>query len=230
MLSSDMHFPVGLANVSKGQHKKERKDQGTGAETPKEIKNSERSQILGTNPLLAVATLAPRAPGNLTVQNVQHITELRNSDADDCKKTGLGDAAPSTATVEPHDPAADPLIVSPLACRTTTICTWNTTALFGIVNDVSRERILQRERVLQRLLANTQTVALQEVHGGPGDVEILRARHPGYMFLGSFCQSSAMGGVLTILDKRIGIILMLNLWLSIAVGALPPLYTETSLF
>jgi endonuclease/exonuclease/phosphatase family metal-dependent hydrolase len=83
------------------------------------------------------------------------------------------------------------------------IATWNTTALFGIPTAAAGDRIRRRLRILRQLLADTDVLCLQEVHGRQADLEALRTEILEFSFFGSFCSSPAVGGVMIMVRKSV---------------------------
>ena len=107
---------------------------------------------------------------------------------------------------------------NPLFCKNffdtlpITLCTWNTSAVFGALSTVintSKEKRLknkQKRDMLRRLLHSHSIVALQETRGTLADHDALPASHKYYGTFGD-CNfelgSSAWGGVTIAVEKKL---------------------------
>lgn len=119
---------------------------------------------------------------------------------------GLGDGPGCPAGPPDADPEGDLMrvavlkVVAPLR-----ICTWNSQALLRSL--FSRAgRITEKRLVLQRLLASSDVVFLQEVHGTLADLEVLPPTHLYYASFGEYGSeeaSSRWGGVVVAVSKSL---------------------------
>ena len=90
-------------------------------------------------------------------------------------------------------------------CRSLSVVTWNCASLFGAAprDEVGRKRYLAKMNKVAGLARNHDVVFLQEVHGSEEDLTSLGCYIPNHLLCGSFCQSRAAGGVLTIIHPRL---------------------------
>jgi endonuclease/exonuclease/phosphatase family metal-dependent hydrolase len=192
MSSAAPPVPVELANDSKGQHSKERKKQRTRAETLQEIKDNERSTIPESNPLLAAATLAPRAlgcPASASADAAPLTTE--GNQTSQCQGYNNDENGNNNSTKNVMRIFMDGLRV----------VTWNTTALFAQSGRAASSRA--RCRIVRSLTLSADIVCLQETHGNSDDIKILQDEIPDFLLLGSSHDNPAAGGMLTMINRKL---------------------------
>ena len=83
--------------------------------------------------------------------------------------------------------------------------TWNCASLFGFAprDELGRKRYWAKIDRVVGLAMSHDVVFLQEVHGCEGDLSSLGCYIPNHFLCGSFCPSTAAGGVLTIVHPRL---------------------------